>query len=139
MSTHEQAHTGHGPRAHRIVDDRDTYTVALDLTPIAVSILNDLLIGLKARSGSIASLIAAANASGSARRDLLHRVIEQAGLTEPFQVLLHPDVADELRHDLAEACETPARCDCGNYLLDEEHPGSHCAECKAMPYTRIGA
>lgn len=129
----DRTHTSNGPRAHRIVDDPDLLpAIALDLEPIAVSILNDVLIGLKARSGSIGLLVAAANASGAARYDALRRLVDDSTLLtrRPFQQLLHHDVAAELLADLTEALEEPARCDCGAYLLDDQ-TGEQCDRCLA--------
>ena len=136
----DRTHTAGGPTATRLVDNTDAYAVELDLTPIAVSLLSDLLIAMKDLDPSlIASLIAAGSLKGIARHDRLRRVIERTTIHAPFKVYLAPEVAQSLAFELEEAAQTPPTCDCGSYFLDEESHRGICRACLSLTGARIGA
>jgi hypothetical protein len=109
----------HRPVATKVIDG-DSYTVELDLSPIAAGLLSDIALALRG-NGHLMTLLAN-NKVGSLEHTRLRRaILQRLEMTSALKLTLGPDQAEQLAGDLFDAMEEPARCEgaCGgeNYAV----------------------
>jgi hypothetical protein len=115
------------PTATRIVDG-DTYTVEVDLSPIAAGLLSDIALALRG-NGHLMTLLANQKVGSLEHTRIRRAILQRLEMTSALKLMLGPDQAEELAGELFEAMEEPSHCEgpCGgeNYATT----GGLCTGC----------
>jgi len=99
------------PKAERVTD-ADTYTVTLDLTPIAAGLLNDIALALRG-NGHLMTLLANNRVGTPEHASVRDSILARLAHTSALHVQLGPDQAMDLSGDLFDAAGEPDRCEGG--------------------------
>jgi hypothetical protein len=122
------------PTATQVVDG-DSYTVELDLTPIAAGLLNDIAVALRG-NGHLMTLLANNRVGTPEHANVRAQIIARLQATRALTVQLGPDQAEALSEDLWTASAEPSRCE--GYCDGENFAsiGDLCGDCDEIRSSR---
>jgi hypothetical protein len=115
------------PTATQVVDG-DSYSVELDLTPIAAGLLNDIAVALRG-NGHLMTLLANNQVGSREHANVRASILARLQATRALTVQLGPDQAHDLSGDLWTASAEPSRCE--GYCDGENFAsiGDLCGDC----------
>ena len=122
------------PTATQVVDG-DSYTVELDLTPIAAGLLNDIAVALRG-NGHLMTLLANNRVGTPEHANVRASILARLQATRALTLQLGPDQAHDLSGDLWTASAEPSRCE--GYCDGENFAsiGDLCGDCDEIRSSR---